>query len=119
MAYSITIEIPTAATDANKTNRGNKFAHNSTRQKIKKTVALLCSKNKLDQPLERFLISVTRYGARALDYDNLISSLKSHIDGLTVGGIIANDSWKFVKYISVNQVVGKEKKLVIQVEEMP
>jgi Holliday junction resolvase RusA-like endonuclease len=117
MGYSLTIEIPTAATDANKTNRGNKFAHNATRQSIKKTVAYLCTGKKPEKPLESFLISVVRHGPRALDFDNCIASLKAHIDGLTLAGIIKNDSWKFVRSIGLDQVVSKQKKLVITVDE--
>jgi len=118
MGYSLTLEIPTEATDANKTNRGNKFAHNATRQKIKKTIELMTVNKRPEFPLESFKLSVTRYGARALDYDNLISSLKAHIDGLVTSGIIKNDSWRYVKQINTDQKIGIEKKLVITVEEV-
>lgn len=117
MSYSITIEVPTAATDANKTNRGNKFAHNAVRQKIKQTVCILTHGKRPEKPLENFKLTIVRHGARTLDYDNLISSFKSFIDGLTVAGIIKNDSWKFIKQINTNQVISTEKKLVITVEE--
>jgi Holliday junction resolvase RusA-like endonuclease len=118
MAYKLEIEIPTEATDANKTMRGNKFAHNAVKQKIKRDIELLVRNKKPEFPLELFKISVTRHGARALDWDNLISSLKAYIDGLVVSGIIANDSWRYVRQINTDQKIGKEKKLVIKVEEL-
>lgn len=68
-------------------------------------------------PLENFNLSITRHGARALDYDNLISSFKPFIDGLVLSKIIENDSWRFIRQINTDQKIGKEKKLVITVTE--
>lgn len=116
--YQLEIEIPTEATDANKINRGNKFAHNAVRQKIKRDIDILCRGKKPEFPLELFKLTIVRHGTRALDYDNLISSFKAHIDGLVNAGIIINDSWKYLKQINTNQVVSKEKKLVIRVEQI-
>ena len=69
-------------------------------------------------PLEKFNLSITRHGARALDYDNLISSFKPFIDGLVLSKIIENDSWRFIRQINTDQKIGKEKKLVITVREI-
>ncbi len=115
--YELEIEIPTEALDANKINRGNKFAHNALRQKIKQQVCYLVRGKEPQVPLENFKLSITRHGARALDYDNLISSFKAYIDGLKLAGIIKDDSWKYIKQINTNQVISKEKKLVIRIEE--
>jgi len=43
-------------------------------------------------PLKKAIIVVTRYSSRACDYDNLVSSGKALIDGLTEAGIIEDDS---------------------------
>jgi Holliday junction resolvase RusA-like endonuclease len=118
MGYKLVLEIPTEATDANKTMRGNKFAHNAVKQKIKRDIELLVRNKKPEFPLEIFKISVTRHGARALDWDNLISSLKAPIDGLVVSGIIKNDSWRYIRQINTDQKISTEKKLVITIEEI-
>lgn len=116
--YTLEIEIPTEATDANKINRGNKFAHNAVRQKIKRDIDILCRGKKPGFPLELFKLTIVRHGTRALDYDNLISSFKAHIDGLVNAGIIKGDSWRYIRSINTSQVISKEKKLVIKVKEV-
>lgn len=116
--YSIQIEIPTQATDANKTSRGNKFVHSAVRQKIKMDIANLTKGKRPEKPLEKFKISITRYGARTLDWDNLVASFKGHLDGLTKAGIIKGDSWKYIRQINTDQKISTEKKLVITVEEV-
>lgn len=116
--YILEIEIPTAATDANRTKGSNRFAHHSLFKKIKQDIELLVRGKKPEAPLESFKLSVTRHGARALDYDNLISSFKPFIDGLVLSGIIENDSWKYIRQINTDQKIGKEKKLVITIEEV-
>jgi Holliday junction resolvase RusA-like endonuclease len=118
MGYKLTIEMPTAATDANKTNRGNKFAHSHTRQVIKKHIEHLCRNQKPEKPLEKFKIYINRFGPRRLDFDNCVSSLKAYIDGLVIAKVIKNDSWKYIQSIDIKQTVSQnEKKLVITVEE--
>ena len=116
--YILEIEIPTAATDANRTKGSNRFAHHSLFKKIKQDIEALVRGKKPDAPLGSFKLSVTRHGARALDYDNLISSFKPFIDGLVLSGIIEDDSWKYIRQINTDQKIGKEKKLVITVEEV-
>lgn len=118
MGYSLTIEIPTEATDANRTKGSNRFAHHSLFKKIKQDIELLVRAKRPDMPLEKFNLSITRHGARALDYDNLISSFKPFIDGLVLSKIIENDSWRFIRQINTDQKIGKEKKLVITVREI-
>lgn len=115
--YSLTIEIPTAATDANRTKGSNRFAHHALFKDIKNQINLMVRAKRPDRPLESFSLAITRHGARALDYDNLISSFKPYIDGLVLSGIIQNDSWKHIKQINTDQKIGKEKKLVITVTE--
>jgi hypothetical protein len=116
--YILEIEIPTAATDANRTKGSNRFAHHALFKKIKQDMELLCRGKKPEMPLEKFKISITRHGARALDYDNLISSFKPFIDSLVLSKIIANDSWKYIRQINTDQKISNEKKLVIKVKEV-
>ena len=115
--YSITIEIPTADTSANKTKGQNKFVVHNLYKNIKKEMALLCRNKQPEYPLENFKLSITRHGVKCLDYDNLISSFKPYIDALTLSGIIKNDSWKYIRQINTDQKISTEKKLVITVED--
>jgi Holliday junction resolvase RusA-like endonuclease len=117
MSYTLTFEIPTAATDANRILGVNRFVKHAIFKKIKNEIIFKTSEKKPEAPLERFLISITRHGIKTLDYDNLIGSLKPYLDGLTMAGIIKDDSWQFIQHIDVRQVPSKEKKLVISVRE--
>ena len=118
MKYSLTIEVPTEATDSNRILGVNKYAKHELFQKIKRQVHFLVHDKKPEKPLELFKISVTRHGSKCLDYDNFIASLKPWIDSLVRSGIIIDDSWKYLKSIATNQVISKEKKLIITVEEL-
>jgi Holliday junction resolvase RusA-like endonuclease len=118
MSYTLTIELPIYATDSNKILRGNKFAHSATRQKIKSEIYHLVRWQLPPKPLEKFTITVTRYSSRSIDWDNLVASFKSHIDGLVNAGVLAGDSWRYIRQINTNQVISKEKKLIITVEEV-
>lgn len=115
--YFIQIEIPTQATDSNRILGVNKFVKHKLFERIKREIALLTHGKTPGKPLERFDISVTRYGAKYLDYDNFIASLKPYIDGLKLAGIIKDDNWSFIRYIQVNQETSRDKKLIISVTE--
>ena len=116
--YSLEFEIRTQDTDANRTKGHNRFKVHSIYKSIKQEIDLITRNKRPEKPLESFKISITRYGARCLDYDNLISSLKPFIDGLTLSGIIIDDSWKYIKQINTDQKISTEKKLVIRVDEV-
>lgn len=116
MGYSITFEIGTAATDSNRILGVNKYAKHALFEKIKKQIHLLTINKTPARPLEKFDITVTRYGTRYLDYDNFIASLKPYIDGLKLAGIIKDDSWEFIQFIEVYQIRSRLKVLEIKVE---
>lgn len=117
--YQIEIEIGTQATDSNRILGVNKYAKHAVFERVKREMALLIRGRAPEKPLENFKISVTRYGSRALDYDNFIASLKPFIDSLTLNGVIIDDSWRYLKQINTDQKISAEKKLVIRVEELP
>lgn len=116
--YELEIELPLAKTSANRTRGMNQFSLYKIQKSIKNQVKLLSLNNLPKSPLTSFQISVIRHSSRFMDYDNLISSLKPAIDGLTLAGIIQDDSWQYIKSINIDQVISKEKKLVIRVEEV-
>lgn len=116
--YSIEFEIPTRDTDANKRRGRHWTTLKKTNDSIKSEVYLLTRDKVPVRPLERFLISITRHGARALDYDNLIGSFKPYIDSIVKAKIIRDDSWKYIRHIDADQVISEERKLVIKIEEL-
>ena len=118
MKYSITIEVPTRATDSNKILGVNKFVKHKIFQEIKRHIYILTYGKTPEKPLKSFKLTIVRHGAKTLDYDNLIASFKAYIDALKLSGIIEDDSWQYIKSIATNQVISKEKKLIILVEEV-
>lgn len=117
MKYILEIEVPTQATDSNRILGVNKYAKHTIFQRVKRDVAVLVHGRAPAQPLENFRLSIVRYGAKTLDYDNLIASFKPYIDGLKKSEIIKDDSWKYIKQINTNQIISEERKLVIRIEE--
>ena len=115
--YTLEIEIPLFDTDPNKTRGSHWTATSARNKKIKSIVHLLTRGKTPEAPLESFKISVTRHGPRALDWDNLVASLKPYLDQLKNSGIIIDDSWKYIRQINTNQVISTEKKIVIRVSE--
>lgn len=115
MTYKLVLEVPLAPTDSNKILGVNKFVKHQIFKKIKNQIRVLSHQKQPAKPLENFQISVTRYGARYLDWDNFVASLKPFIDALTLAKIIKDDSYEFIKSINTHQVKSREKKLVITV----
>ena len=116
--YSLEFELPLAKTDANKTRGMSKFSLYRIQKNIKKQIYLLSLGKLPATPLTSFQISVIRHSSKYMDYDNLISSLKPALDGLTLAKIIQDDKWEYIKSINIDQVKSKEKKLIIKVEEI-
>lgn len=92
-------------------------------EQVKRSVKSKVSGKVPIKPLTSFRISCLRRSAGALDYDNLIASLKPFIDGLTLSGIIKDDNWNYIRKIDVDQAKDKLPKgmfeLDIIVEELP
>jgi Holliday junction resolvase RusA-like endonuclease len=85
-------------------------------ERVKKEIFLKTRGKIPAKPLENFTISVTRYSTKQLDYDNYMASLKAYIDGLKLSGVIIDDSWEYIKKIEVDQIVSKDRKMIISVK---
>lgn len=101
----ITLTIPELTPSLNITRKG----HWSTRHKRRKHWSMLVLVAKSDAKafavpkLERAQVTITRYGGKKLDADNLAGGSKDLIDGLRDNGFIADDdpdhlSVKFSQY---------------------
>jgi len=69
-------------------------------------------------PLHNACIKITRYAHRTLDFDGLVGSMKSVVDGLVTCGILEDDSWKVTGPWMVTQEFRPKKlgtRLVIEV----
>ena len=119
--YSIEFSLPYVETDPNNILGRAWRAKHQRFLKIKNDIKLITHSKKPEAPLEKFKIAITRsHGGRYLDWDNLIASFKPIIDGLTMAGIIKNDSWKYIRHIDADQVKAKEgegHRLIIKVEQ--
>lgn len=75
-----------------------------------------------ESPMERVKISICRQSWRLLDFDNCVSSMKACIDGLVVGGIMADDGYLNTGPWTVTQKHRKKNLgplLEITIEEQP
>ena len=117
MTYSLELELAVESTDSNKILGRDWRAKHQIFERVKKEVFFKTRNKTPEQPLENFTISVLRQSAKTLDYDNFMASLKPYIDGLRLSGIIQDDSWQYIKHIEVDQVISKDRKLIISVKE--
>src|SRR6185437_3683039 len=69
-------------------------------------------------PLKRAVVSLTRYGARALDYDGLVGGAKAAIDSLVRAGFLAGDSPAHIGNPVYHQEVGSDRKTIITLESL-
>jgi len=70
-------------------------------------------------PMKRGKITFTFYKAGYPDEDNLSASMKSWVDGLVDGGLLPDDSSKYVSY-GEHQVVNckrKDERILVLIEE--
>lgn len=116
--YTLELEVNLANSDSNRILGVNKFVKHKIFKQVKNDIHLLSLGKRPLVPLTSFHISAVRHSPKFLDFDNLISSLKPFIDGLTLAKVIEDDSWEFIKNIAVDQVKSKTKKLVITVREV-
>jgi Holliday junction resolvase RusA-like endonuclease len=117
MGYSISFEIAYHPTDANRMRGKNWTNTKKLFDSIKQEVYYSSLGKTPPSPLTAFKISITRLGAKYLDWDNFVSSLKPVIDGLTLAKIIKDDGWTYIRNIELDQIKSKESKLQISVIE--
>lgn len=114
--YSLQIVLDSIETDPNRLNGVDWRDKYNRFEKIKRDIHYLSHNQKPETPLTKFKISVLRIGPKTFDWDNLVASLKPVIDGLTLAGIIFDDSWKYIKSIEIDQKISKtEKKLILNI----
>ena len=116
--YSIELCLALVTTDPNRLLGKHWKTKHSKFGKIKQDIKNLSLGKSPQKPLTKFEIKITRYAAGLLDWDNLVSSMKPVIDGLTLAGIIKDDSWEYIRHIEMDQVKTKKnetKKLIVKV----
>lgn len=118
MSYELTLDLNIHKTDSNRILGVNKYQKHETFLKVKNEIIKLSLGKRPPLPLTSFVIKVTRFSPRFLDFDNLVSSLKPAIDGLKLAKVIKDDSWTYIKHIPVDQVKSKERILRIEVREV-
>jgi hypothetical protein len=120
--YSIEFKILTRFLDPNRIKGRDWRNVHSRYEKVKREINLLVSGKTPEKPLTSFQISCLRRSGGTLDYDNLIASLKPFIDGIKLSGIIKDDSWKYIRWITVDQEIAEMPKgyceLVFTIKEV-
>lgn len=62
-------------------------------KKWRTSVVAACLDQRPSTPLTRAHVTFIRYSTHRLDHDNLVASMKAHLDGLQCAGIIVNDNY--------------------------
>lgn len=77
--------------------------------------------NKPATPLERAKLTLTRHSSVAPDYDGLVSSFKSVIDGLVEEGVLLNDKMTCIGVPDYRHEVAapRQGRITIEVREVP
>ena len=118
----ITLTIPELTPSLNVTLGGHWISRYKRRKHWSMLVLVAKSEARVFhvEPLEKASVTVTRYGGKKLDADNLAGGCKDLIDGLRDNGFIVNDdpdhlSVKFSQYPGVR----RGKRTVIEIEALP
>ncbi len=75
-------------------------------------------RGKPESALPKARLTITRYGVRMLDPDNLVASQKPVIDALMSAGLILSDGWTDCE-LHVGQVKDKRKRTFVMIEPLP
>lgn len=138
MSYRLELTIPGAPSNPMNGSHGHWRQANATRQKWKEAVRLAASGKLPAEPLEKAQITLIRNGSGLLDYDGLVASMKSLVDGLlpiyekiplggkrwkrgkpTWKGVIKDDSWEVTgdwKVVQYKVPRGQESTIIIITE---
>ncbi len=95
MSYSINVVIFRLPPGPNKDDAhwaGRSMTRASWRQMVHKAIN---ARNLPLHPLEKFRLTCTRFSSSRPDYDNLVASFKSVVDGLKDCGVIYDDADKY------------------------
>jgi hypothetical protein len=118
MSYSLIFEIRGLPKTGNELLRGHWKTRTGVARTWKRRIWASCWHLKPDSPLIKAKLTLTRFSSRECDFDNLVSSFKSCIDGLVEAGILANDKRENIDQPSYLWVKAKPKqgKIHIRVE---
>lgn len=108
--YSLNLVLKVKTESNNVLLRTNKFKRNLGNKEIYDLIRYKTIGKRPIRPLTNYKLVIIRHYWKALDYDNLVSSMKAYVDGLTKAGIIEDDKWIFSGPWEVSQKI-REKSL--------
>lgn len=88
--WKLEFELQGLPATANQSYRGNWKSSFYSRRKWKEDTILRCEMPP-DGPLKKAKVCLTRYSSSEPDYDGLVSSFKSLLDGLVEGRVLLSD----------------------------
>jgi Holliday junction resolvase RusA-like endonuclease len=111
------IEIDEATTTNNKIMRMGRFARHREHARYDWLVKSALAGRQC-KPRETCIISVTRYGSRLLDWDNMGGGLKFLLDALTHNRVIMDDNPRCIIRLHLYQrpCKRKEEKTIVEIE---
>lgn len=118
--YRLVIEVPECPENLNRAMRMNWKERMRRKRYWHDVIWKLCLGKCPAGPLEKFKIRITRYGARMLDFDGLVGSMKPLVDGLIHARVIKDDGWIRTGVWDVGQEFRPKKDgeaVVLEVEE--
>lgn len=107
--YKLKIEDKIQTESNNVLLRKYRNARNKDNHEIYNRIFLLTRGKLPERPLTNFKLKLIRHSSRPLDYDNLVSSFKSIVDGLTKAGVIEDDKYIYSGKWEVDQVYRPKK----------
>lgn len=115
--WTLQFELPGLPKTVNAHRSAGHWARKKHDDQWKEATRIISSKP-ADGPLSSFSLFLTRYSSNEPDYDGLVSSFKSIVDGLKEAGVIADDKlsntgpWR-CEWIKVPSTEGKIRVVIV------
>jgi Holliday junction resolvase RusA-like endonuclease len=93
--FKLEITLPFLTKPINAQSKNWRAVH-ADRKKIKESVAWRVKGLEPKHPLRKAWVECERHSSNSPDYDGLVSSFKSVIDGLTEAGVIEDDNMEII-----------------------
>lgn len=113
--YKLKFQISGVPSSGNAKLDKHKLAQYRENKKWHKKVFLAVRNQLPAKPLNKCELHLIRYGSMTLDYDNLVISFKSIVDGLSEAGVIADDSYAVTGKWDVDQIKSTRKDAHVEI----
>lgn len=119
--YRLELLVPGLPPSNNKNLRKHHLRRNDQNKLWYREIYLASRSSRPPEPLIKCRLTLIRFTSSFLDYDNLVSSFKAVVDGLTHAKVIIDDKWTVTGKWNVDQVKiprSQKGRIEIVVEEL-